>query len=47
MISAPDRRRTVMLINEAREAGARLEPACKVVGICSRTYQRWTDQRHL
>lgn len=42
MISAPDRRRTVMLINEAREAGARLEPACRVVGICSRTYQRWT-----
>ena len=42
MISAPDRRKTVELINEAREAGARLEPACRVVGICSRTYQRWT-----
>jgi hypothetical protein len=42
MISAPDRRKTVLLINEAREAGARLEPACRVVGICSRTYQRWT-----
>ncbi len=42
MISAPDRRKTVELINEARDTGARLEPACRVVGICSRTYQRWT-----
>ncbi len=23
-----------------QEAGARLEPVCRVVGICSRTYQR-------
>jgi len=47
MISAPDRRKTVMLINEAREAGARLEPACRVVGICSRTYQRWTCEHEI
>lgn len=44
MISAPDRRKIVMLINEARQAGARLEPACEVAGISNRTYQRWTGQ---
>lgn len=47
MISAPDRRRTVVLIDKAREAGARLEPACRVVGICSRTYQRWTREHEI
>lgn len=47
MISDPDRRKTVMLINEAREAGARLEPACRVVGICFRTYQRWTCEHEI
>ena len=44
MISAPDRRKTVLLIDEARHAGARLEAACDVVGISSRTYQRWTGK---
>ena len=29
MISAPDRQLAVELINEARTAGARLQPACK------------------
>lgn len=42
MISEPDRRKTVELIDEARSNGARLIPACEVIGICSRTYQRWT-----
>lgn len=42
MISDPDRRKTVELIDKARKSGARLIPACKVVGISSRTYQRWT-----
>jgi transposase InsO family protein len=42
MISAPDRHRAVELIDEARAAGARLEPACQVLGISGRTYQRWT-----
>lgn len=43
MISTADRRKTVVLINTARKAGARLAPACQVVGICVRTYQRWTS----
>ena len=42
MISAPDRRKAVELIDEAREAGARLAPACRVIGITPRTFQRWT-----
>lgn len=29
------------MINEARQNGARLKQACKVVGITDRTYQRW------
>lgn len=41
MISAPDRRRAMELIEEARAAGARLAPACRVLGITARTYQRW------
>jgi len=42
MISAPDRQKAVELIDEARAAGARLKPACNVLGITARTYQRWT-----
>jgi hypothetical protein len=42
MISAPDRRQTVELIDEARKTGARLEPACRLIGITVRTYERWT-----
>ena len=44
----------VELINEARENGARLEPACDELNISVSTYQRWTkdgevkkDQRPL
>ena len=44
MISAEDRQNVIGLINEAREGGARLEPACEVVGISARTYQRWVKQ---
>lgn len=54
MISASDRKKAVELIDDAREAGARLKPACEVLGISARTYQRWTadgsireDQRPL
>ena len=54
MISDSDRIMAVELINEARENGSRLEPACKELGISVRTYQRWTkdgvikrDQRPL
>ena len=43
MISTPDRRRAVSLIDEARAAGARLKPSCGVLGITARTYQRWTQ----
>ena len=44
MISKADRQEVIMLINEARKSGARLEPACEVVGISIRTYQRWVKQ---
>ena len=54
MISTPDRHQAVTLIAAARIEGARLEPACTVVGITVRTHQRWTrkgdvreDQRPL
>ena len=42
MISAPDRRHAVELIDEARSNGARLEPSCRELKITPRTYQRWT-----
>jgi len=42
MISELDRRQTVELIETARRSGARLIPACQVLGISARTYQRWT-----
>ena len=42
MISEPDRRKTVELIETACEAGARLIPACQTLEISARTYQRWT-----
>ena len=35
------------MINEARRNGARLKPACKVVGITDRTYQRWVDGNNI
>ena len=54
MISDSDRMTAIMLINEARENGARLKPACDELNISERTYQRWTkhgevkkDQRPL
>ena len=45
MISDSDRVTAVMLINEARENGARLKPACEELNISERTYQRWTKER--
>ncbi|WP_027338561.1 IS3 family transposase [Halonatronum saccharophilum] len=54
MISDSDRTIAVELIDEARTNGARLKPACEVLDISERTYQRWTkngdvkkDQRPL
>ena len=41
MISTPDRRRTITMINEAIEAGARLRKACDVLNLSIRTIQRW------
>ena len=41
MISTPDRRRIITLINEAVEAGARLIKACDVLNLSIRTIQRW------
>ena len=41
MISDSDRHRAVELIDEARESGARLKPACDVLCMSTRTYQRW------
>ena len=42
MISPPDRQHAVALIDQARQAGARLQPACRELGMDVRTYQRWT-----
>lgn len=44
MISAPDRRNAVMLIDEAVESGARRPKACAELGISDRTYRRWTSE---
>ena len=41
MISTPDRRRIITLINEAVKAGARLIKACDVLNLSIRTIQRW------
>ncbi len=44
MISTPDRRTALELIDEARAAGARLEAAAKELGLSKRTYLRWKAQ---
>lgn len=41
MISAPDREKAVELIIEACASGARLAPACQLLELTARTYQRW------
>jgi putative transposase len=47
MISALDRPQRVTLIEEARQAGARLAGACAELGIDVRTSQRWTQGNEL
>jgi len=47
MISTPDRRQAVTLIDEAVAAGARKAPACKVLGLSLRTVQRWMQDGQL
>ena len=44
MTSPSDRQQAIALIDEARQAGARLAPACKELGITDRTYQRWKGE---
>ena len=44
MISTQDRRDAVTLIDEAVKSGARLFRACAELGLCRRTYRRWTAQ---
>ncbi|MCI3170635.1 IS3 family transposase, partial [Pseudomonas aeruginosa] len=41
MISAPDRRETLQLIEEAVAAGARRAQACAELGLSLRSLQRW------
>jgi transposase InsO family protein len=44
MIALEDRQALVRDIEQARTKGARLAPACEVVGIDPRTVQRWQDE---
>ena len=41
MISVPDRMNACSLIDEAIDAGARQAPACRELGLTTRTYRRW------
>lgn len=41
MTELSERRRIIDDIGEARRQGARLEPACEVIGISLRTFRRW------
>ncbi len=43
MISAPDRRKAVELIEEALGAGVPAKKACEELQISQRTYQRWNE----
>lgn len=42
MTSARDRQHAVALVDDARQAGARLQPACRELGIGTNTYRRWS-----
>ncbi len=41
MISTPDRQNAILLIDQAKAAGARRTPACAELGIDARTCRRW------
>ena len=45
MISTQDRRDAVTLIDDAVVSGARLFRACAELGLCARTYRRWTEAK--
>jgi len=36
-----ERKEIIKLIDQAREAGARQDKACEVIGISAKTFQRW------
>ncbi len=43
MSSLSERQQVVTLLNEATLAGARLKPACAILGLSARTIQRWHE----
>jgi len=43
MITYPDRKKYCALIEEAIKNGAKQNLACELVGLSSRTYQRWNQ----
>lgn len=47
LISFPDRKQYCAVIDEAVQNGARQQLACELVGIASRTYQRWKQSGEL
>lgn len=47
MIPVEDRRAIVAHLDEARAAGARLAPACQLIGVDPRTVQRWRRENGL
>lgn len=47
MTSLPDRQHAVALIQEAQCSGARLKPACAILNVSLRTYQRWLQGGHV
>jgi len=47
LIAYPDRKKYCALIDEAVQNGARQKLACELVGISSRTYQRWNQGKEL
>ena len=44
MIGHPDRVQAVCNIEQARKDGARLDKACKILGISAKTVQRWKNE---
>jgi putative transposase len=47
LIAYPDRKKYCDLIDEAVQKGARQKLACELVGIASRTFQRWNQGKEL
>ncbi len=44
LVTGQERLEAIRLIEEARDNGARLEPACEVLNLSPRTYQRWVKE---